>query len=221
MGRMRGGRERLLDVLAAGAARASFFPIASRAAAYPELVARMRSEGHQIGLHCDRRVRHSACTEAWLGADTERALERLASVGVAPTRWRTPWGDVARFTRAVARAHGLAVIGWTVDTHDWRGDSATTMFATTRDRLTDTAIVLAHDGIGGAFSHLPIGRIGHDQAGKGADIELLLNRKRPGGDQFPGPGPDNGGAENVAFWSVMTLMWPLVASVAKARSFSR
>jgi peptidoglycan-N-acetylglucosamine deacetylase len=139
---------RLLDVLAAGDARASFFPIASRAAASPELMARMRTEGHQIGLHCNQHVRHSACTEAWLRADTESALERLASVGVAPTRWRTPWGDIAGFTSAVAQAHGLTVIGWTVDTHDWRGDSATTMFATTRERLTDTAIVLAHDGIG-------------------------------------------------------------------------
>lgn len=138
----------LLDVLAAGAAQASFFPIASRAAAYPDLVARIRSEGHQIGLHCDQHVRHSTRTEAWLWADTETALERLASVGVAPTRWRTPWGDIARFTSTVARAHGLAIIGWTVDTHDWRGDSAKTMFAATRDRLTDNAIVLAHDGIG-------------------------------------------------------------------------
>jgi peptidoglycan/xylan/chitin deacetylase (PgdA/CDA1 family) len=139
---------RLLDVLAAAAARASFFPIASRAAACPDLIARMRSEGHQIGLHCDQHVRHSARSEAWLMADTERALECLASVGVAPTRWRTPWGDIASSTRTVAKAHGLAVIGWTVDTYDWRGDSAATMFASTRDRLTETAIVLAHDGIG-------------------------------------------------------------------------
>jgi peptidoglycan/xylan/chitin deacetylase (PgdA/CDA1 family) len=138
----------LLDVLAAGGARASFFPIASRAAAYPDLVERIRSEGHQIGLHCDQHVRHSTRTEAWLRTDTENALERLAGVGVRPTRWRTPWGDIARFTPTVARAHGLAVIGWTVDTHDWRGDTATTMFAMTRDRLTDNAVVLAHDGIG-------------------------------------------------------------------------
>src|SRR3984957_1939044 len=50
---------------------------------------------------------------------------------------------------------------------------------------------------GGPFSHLPVGRIGHDQAGKGPDIELLRDRQGPGGDHFPGPGPDNGGAENV------------------------
>jgi peptidoglycan/xylan/chitin deacetylase (PgdA/CDA1 family) len=139
---------RLLEVLAAWGARASFFPIASRAAACPDLMARMRADGHEIGLHCDQHRRHSTRTEAWLAADTESALKRLASVGVAPIRWRTPWGDIAPFTHAVAQTHGLTITGWTVDTHDWRGDSAATMFATTRDHLTNSAIVLAHDGIG-------------------------------------------------------------------------
>ncbi len=139
---------RLLDVLAAAGAQATFFPIAPRATAHPELIARMRAEGHEIGLHCDDHVRHSAQTEAWLIADTERALRRLSRLGVVPSRWRTPWGDTAPFTHGIASAHGLTVTGWTVDTHDWRGDSAAAMFAATEDRLAEDAIVLAHDGIG-------------------------------------------------------------------------
>ncbi|HTU31782.1 MAG TPA: polysaccharide deacetylase family protein [Solirubrobacteraceae bacterium] len=138
----------LLDALAAGDARATFFPIAARAAAHPDIVARILSEGHAIGLHCDEHVRHSTRTEAWLVADTEAALERLASVGVTPTHWRTPWGDTASFTRDVGDVHGLTLASWTVDTHDWRGDNAATMFAATRDELSEEAIVLAHDGIG-------------------------------------------------------------------------
>jgi peptidoglycan-N-acetylglucosamine deacetylase len=139
---------RLLDVLAAGGARATFFPIAPRAAAHPDLIARMRADGHEIGLHCDEHVRHSAQTEAWVARDMECALDRLAVLGVAPTRWRTPWGDTAPFTRGLADAHGLTLTGWTLDTHDWRGDSAATMFEATRGGLSGEAIVLAHDGIG-------------------------------------------------------------------------
>lgn len=139
---------RLLDVLAAAGVRATFFPIAPRAAAHPELVARMRADGHEIGLHCDEHVRHSTRSEDWLMVDTDRALERLAGLGVAPTRWRPPWGDTAPFTRAIADAHDLTLTGWTVDTHDWRGDSAAMMFDVTRDHLTEEAIVLAHDGVG-------------------------------------------------------------------------
>jgi peptidoglycan/xylan/chitin deacetylase (PgdA/CDA1 family) len=39
-------------------------------------------------------------------------------------------------------------VGWSVDTHDWRGDRAEAMLAATSQDLCDGAIVLAHDGIG-------------------------------------------------------------------------
>jgi peptidoglycan-N-acetylglucosamine deacetylase len=139
---------RVLDALAAVGARATFFPIARRAAAQPALVARVIAEGHQVGLHCDEHVRHSTRDAAWARADTERALERLRSVGVTPRLWRTPWGDEAPWTPALAGEYGLRVVGWTADTHDWRGDTAQEMFDALRPRLQPGAIVLAHDGIG-------------------------------------------------------------------------
>jgi hypothetical protein len=50
---------RLLDLLAQAGAKATFFPIAPRAAAQPGLIARMLAEGHTVGLHCDEHVRYS------------------------------------------------------------------------------------------------------------------------------------------------------------------
>ncbi|MFZ0089906.1 MAG: polysaccharide deacetylase family protein [Solirubrobacteraceae bacterium] len=143
-----GWTARLLDVLGRAGARATFFPIASRAAAAPRLVDRMLAEGHAVGLHCDRHVRHCTRDATWLRADTRRALERLARVGVVPRLWRTPWGDTAPWTAAVAAEHGLRLVGWTVDSHDWRGDRADAMFAAIRPGLVPGAVVLAHDGIG-------------------------------------------------------------------------
>ena len=139
---------RLLDLLQTLGAHATFFPIASRAAAHPDVVERMQAEGHAIGLHCDQHVRHSERDAAWLERDTDAALERLAGLGVTPTFWRTPWGDTAPWSARIARARDLRLIGWTADTHDWRGDSGADMFEATRESLTDGAIVLAHDGIG-------------------------------------------------------------------------
>lgn len=138
----------LLDALAECEARATFFVIAPRAAAHPALIERMLAEGHCVGLHCDRHVRHSERDCSWLEADTDRALSRLRPLGVSPSLWRTPWGDMAPWTECVAETHGLQLIHWTVDTHDWRGDDAATMFAVTRSRLLPGAVVLAHDGIG-------------------------------------------------------------------------
>ena len=140
--------ERLLDVLADARVRATFFPIASRAATYPALIDRMLAGGHQIGLHCDEHVRHSDRSSEWCRRDTARALDLLGSVGVRPTLWRTPWGDTAPWSARVAHENELRIIGWTVDTHDWRGDTAEQMLRATKDELRHGAIVLAHDGIG-------------------------------------------------------------------------
>jgi peptidoglycan-N-acetylglucosamine deacetylase len=139
---------RLLDLLGQLGARVTFFPIAARAAAQPELIRRMRAGGHAIGLHCSAHVRHSDRDLAWIRQDTRVALEQLATVGVTPTLWRTPWGDTTPHTHRIAREHDLCVVGWTADTHDWRGDTAEQMIAATSEALVGGSVVLAHDGLG-------------------------------------------------------------------------
>ncbi len=138
----------LLDALARAGARATFFPIAPRAARHPELMARIISEGHEVGLHCHDHDRHSSRSLPWGRRDTGRALALLASVGARPSLWRTPYGDLAPWSEQVAGENRLRILGWTVDSHDWRGDSAEEMFRLTAPQLRDGAIVLAHDGIG-------------------------------------------------------------------------
>jgi peptidoglycan/xylan/chitin deacetylase (PgdA/CDA1 family) len=138
---------RLLEALSRHRARATFFPLSERAAAAPDLIERMAREGHGIGLHAHEHVRHSDRDRHWLQRDTARAMQELAAVGVVPRLWRPPWGDVAPWTRQVAAVHGLELVGWDADTHDWRGDSAEAMYAVLAD-APDGAIVLAHDGIG-------------------------------------------------------------------------
>jgi peptidoglycan-N-acetylglucosamine deacetylase len=139
---------RLLDTLDRTSAHATFFPIAPRAARQPELMARIISEGHEVGLHCHEHVRHSSRSIEWGRGDTARALALLASVGAHPSLWRTPYGDLAPWSEQVAGENRLRIVGWTVDSHDWRGDSAEEMFRLTAPDLRDGAIVLAHDGIG-------------------------------------------------------------------------
>lgn len=138
----------LLDLLAVAGARATFFPIAPRAQAHPELIHRMLAEGHTVGLHCHQHIRHTERDLEWCRLDTERALGSLHRLGVAPSLWRTPWGKTAAWTEQVAAERGLRLVGWSVDTHDWRGDRGPAMFAATRSGLRPGAIVLAHDGLG-------------------------------------------------------------------------
>lgn len=142
------GTPAVLEALAAAGARATFFVVAPLAERHPELIDRIRDGGHRIELHCDEHVRHCDRDRDWAIADTDRALARLRRLGIAPSRWRTPWGIEAPWTAEIARRRGLSLIGWDVDTHDWRGDTAAEMLSATRDGLRPGAIVLAHDGIG-------------------------------------------------------------------------
>jgi peptidoglycan/xylan/chitin deacetylase (PgdA/CDA1 family) len=158
---------RLLDQLAEADARATFFVIAARAQHCPDLIGRMVAEGHTVGLHCDQHVRHSERSRDWIAADTKSALRRLGRLGVRPALWRTPWGVTSPWTAAVATDHRLRLTGWTVDTHDWRGDGAEALFASTRARLTQHAVVLAHDGLGP-------GALRTDAAQTLAYVELVL-----------------------------------------------
>ncbi|MDO8186430.1 polysaccharide deacetylase family protein [Conexibacter sp. JD483] len=139
---------RVLDALDACGGRATFFVIAPRALAEPALVERMVAAGHGVELHCDEHIRHGERSRGWVAADTDRALTRLEALGVRPQLWRTPWGDCAPWSGELAAARGLTLVGWTHDTHDWRGDSAAAIDAAIGPRLHAGSVVLCHDGLG-------------------------------------------------------------------------
>jgi peptidoglycan/xylan/chitin deacetylase (PgdA/CDA1 family) len=139
---------RVLDALRAASARATFFVLGEPARRHPELVRRALDEGHAVGVHADRHVRHTGWEAAEGEADLDRALAALDAAGARASLWRPPWGVEAPWTRPLARARGLGLVGWSADTHDWRGDRAAEMLAAVRPALRDGAVVLAHDGLG-------------------------------------------------------------------------
>ena len=111
----------VLDCLRRENVRATFFVIADRARRNGDLIERMRNEGHEVAFHCVRHIRHSELNE---------------------------WGVVTPATTHVATLLGLAVVGWNLDTEDWRGDSAVDMHARVLDGIRTDAVVLMHDGLG-------------------------------------------------------------------------
>jgi peptidoglycan/xylan/chitin deacetylase (PgdA/CDA1 family) len=129
-------------------ARATFFVLGERARRAPGLLSRMVREGHEVALHGHRHVRHSDICERELENDTLQGLNALALAGVHPRRWRTPWGICTPATVAVAERHRLELVHWTVDTHDWRGDTAWQMLSSAARELHEQALVLMHDALG-------------------------------------------------------------------------
>ena len=138
----------MLAALARARARATFFVIGERVRAHPGVLAALGDAGHEVQLHCWRHVRHTEMTEHELATDTDAALDELRRRGVVPRCWRPPWGVCTAATRRVARERGLTLVGWDVDTHDWRGDRAGEMSAAIAGDLRPSSVVLMHDGIG-------------------------------------------------------------------------
>ncbi|MHB8241973.1 MAG: polysaccharide deacetylase family protein [Solirubrobacteraceae bacterium] len=139
---------RVLGELARLGAHATFFLIGERLRAFPWIARAAEAAGHGVELHCERHIRHTELTEHQIEADTIAALASFAEVGLFPTRWRTPWGICTPETVRVAERHGLELVHWSIDTHDWRGDSVRDMLAVAARGLEDGAVVLMHDGLG-------------------------------------------------------------------------
>jgi peptidoglycan/xylan/chitin deacetylase (PgdA/CDA1 family) len=129
-------------------AAATFFVMAGAARRAVGAVEAIVAAGHSVQLHCHRHVRHTELSEDEIDRDAGLALEVLAAAGVQPTIWRPPWGVSTCATRAVAARLGLELIGWDIDTHDWRGDSAESMLTRVGPRLRGGGSVLMHDGLG-------------------------------------------------------------------------
>ena len=101
--------------------RATFFMLGQRVLQAPDTARAVLQAGHEVQLHGHRHLRHSETDEATLASDTEQALAALGAVGAKPDLWRTPWGVQTAASARLARLHRLALVGWTIDSEDWRG----------------------------------------------------------------------------------------------------
>jgi peptidoglycan/xylan/chitin deacetylase (PgdA/CDA1 family) len=112
---------RVLDLLTAHGARASFFLVGARAKQYPELVRRMVSEGHLIGNHS---FSHPAFEQLPLAAQLKEVAqtdEVLADFdGLAQHPFRPPCGVLPIPLMLHFALHGRGIAYWSFDSLDYQ-----------------------------------------------------------------------------------------------------
>ncbi|WP_156325889.1 polysaccharide deacetylase family protein [Nonomuraea sp. SBT364] len=136
----------LLDVLREADARATFFPVGSGVAAQPELLRRMRDEGHLVGNHTWDHRDLSRLPTSKISDQLGRAGDAVAAaIGQRPTLVRAPYGEVSLDVRNVARERELSLVGWDVDSRDRRGGDAGEIARWTAGQAHPGAIMLMHD----------------------------------------------------------------------------
>jgi peptidoglycan/xylan/chitin deacetylase (PgdA/CDA1 family) len=163
------GTPAVLDALARARAHATFFVLGERVEREPSMLKRMLEAGHDVQVHGHAHLRHTEHDRARIEDDLEQALRGLEPHGVHPTLWRLPYGEPAVFSDEIARAHGLTIVRWTVDSHDWRGDDADTMLTAVEPELKDGAVVLMHDGRDARETAALIGPLVHAVRAKGLE----------------------------------------------------
>jgi peptidoglycan/xylan/chitin deacetylase (PgdA/CDA1 family) len=140
---------RLLDLLGARGQRATFFVIGEHVRRAPELLRRMLSEGHAIGLHSDS---HSRLFNCWPPGLVRRDLERCGAAiadatGQPPPRlFRPPVGLKNPVVGHVCSQMKLRTITWTARGRDTHSPAPEVVLARLRPALAPGSIVTLHDG---------------------------------------------------------------------------
>ncbi|HEY2509625.1 MAG TPA: polysaccharide deacetylase family protein [Polyangiaceae bacterium] len=138
----------VLDALDAARVKATFFVIARKAEAHPDLVREILRRGHAVGLHSYAHDRFLTLRrETRVRADLEKGIEVLTAItGERPTLFRPPIGHTNPVVARVVEDLELVTVGWSVSARDGlAGVSAERVAARVSSRLRDGAIVLMHD----------------------------------------------------------------------------
>ena len=139
---------KILDLLDAGRAKATFFVIGRKAAAHPELVREIAARGHTVGVHGHDHDRFlSLRTPDTVGDDLTECIATVEAItGTRPALYRPPVGLTSpRIARAL-EWFDVIVVGWSVRSLDGVASAEPEkVVARVVPRLRDGAIVLLHD----------------------------------------------------------------------------
>ena len=136
----------LLDLLDQLAVKATFFVIGEKAAAHPELIARIIHKGHLLGNHS---FRHSI---GMFFRNVSRVTRDIAATqgvlqkhGIQPLVYRPPVGIVTPRLGPALEKTGLTLINFSNRPLDWGNRRLDNLVGRVLKRLEDGDIVLLHD----------------------------------------------------------------------------
>lgn len=139
--------EKMLDLLKDEKIKASFFVVARSAVRYPELIKRMKKEGHCVALHSLEHRHALLCGYSYTKYDFSESLKLMKSLNCKIKYFRPPWGARNLFTGKFVKEHNLKMILWDVMAGDWKSGSTPEKIAVKiLEKVFDGAVVCLHDG---------------------------------------------------------------------------
>lgn len=137
---------RLLDKLKAKNAHASFMVLAPNADQHPELLKRMKAEGHTIGNHTKSHRQLNTLSPEQVSQEIDAGNAAIKKATGQSTRWvRPPYGATNATVDQVTRDKGVSQALWDVDTVDWKDRNSEHVCSSAVQGARAGSIVLMHD----------------------------------------------------------------------------
>lgn len=148
---------RLLDMLAAANAKATFYLIGNRVRQWPQIARRIAEEGHEIGNHSWSHPFLDKYSDAGVLNEIDRTSSAIFdATGKAPITFRPPYGAfTARQREMLFAQRKLPSILWSVDPRDWRRPGAAVVARRILDGTHQGSIILSHDIQSGTVEAMP------------------------------------------------------------------
>ncbi len=139
----------ILDILKEYGVTATFFAVGSNAENYPELVQRIRAEGHELGNHTHNHFHVAKLTREALCKDIDSCRDVLERItGTRVRLFRPPEGVCTEDIKSYCDREGLTIVLWSVDTRDWAHTPVGEICENVKTNVKDGSIILMHDFIG-------------------------------------------------------------------------
>jgi peptidoglycan/xylan/chitin deacetylase (PgdA/CDA1 family) len=140
----------LLQMLHDEGVKATFCIVAHVARRHPEIVKAIADGGHRLCDHTEHHVEH---LERRSPAEIEGEITSCADfirqvTGRPPALYRAPGGTLSPLVVDIAHRHGMRVLGWSADPHDYVPQAPPALLLRTFNSIHPGSVVLLHDGGG-------------------------------------------------------------------------
>ncbi len=143
---------RVLEILAAHGARATFFVEGVEAERRPQALRNIHEAGHEIGNHAFDHADLTKLTLEQMRTEVDRTGDIVHRVtGVRPTLLRPPYG--AYDSRVLTL--GMPIILWSVDPRDWETRDSALVVSRVANGVRSGSIVLLHETHASTVEALP------------------------------------------------------------------
>jgi peptidoglycan/xylan/chitin deacetylase (PgdA/CDA1 family) len=139
----------ILDALAARGVKATFFILGRHADRWPDIVARVKADGHAIGNHGWHHRKLHLKGPGYVRKDLTMGTESIEKAsGVRPRLFRAPHGFRSPWVTPIAGSLGQRTVGWSRGVWDSARPGVEAIVDRTVNGTKPGRIMLLHDGDG-------------------------------------------------------------------------